>query len=55
MNDRIRIYRLLRKLNMVWFDRFLRDCQVENERHRVEVNRLIELYDDPSYMEPEDE
>ena len=55
MIERIEMYRLLRKLDMVWFDRFLRDCQVENKRHKVAIDRLMDKYDHDSYMENHDD
>ena len=53
--NRIRMYRLLRKLGMIWFDRFLRDLTYEIDRHENEVQRLIDEYDQDRFMESNDE
>ncbi len=55
MIERIRMYRLLRKLDMVWFDRFLSDLMEANQRHKTAVNNLIDQYDQDRYMENSDD
>ncbi len=51
MNNRISMYRLLRKLEMVWFDRFLQDLEQERQTYDKAVERLIIEYDQNRYME----
>ena len=44
--NRIRMYQLLRKLDMVWFDRFIRDIRVEREIYDSKIDELIKFYED---------
>ncbi len=50
MIERIKMYQLLRKLDNVWFDLFLKELKIDHQEYEIAVQQTIARYDQDSYM-----